>query len=48
MRWQESVALAGGFVNGTLLHGSVLTDRHVYKQTMTGRLPNEDLVIASV
>lgn len=47
MGWQESIALAGGYVNGTLLHGTVLTDRHVYKQTMKGLLENEDVVIAA-
>lgn len=47
MEWQESVALAGGYVNGTLLHGSVLTDRHVYKRTMRGRLKNEDVVVGA-
>jgi hypothetical protein len=47
MEWQESVALAGGYVNATILHGSVLTDRHVYKRTMKGRLKNADVVVAA-
>ncbi len=48
MGWQESVALAAGYVNATRLRGSVLGDRHVYKRQIVGEFENADVSVAAV
>lgn len=47
MRWQESVALPGGYLNLALTRGTIRGDEHVYKLSVRGIRRNEDLVVAS-
>ena len=47
MNWQESVALAGGYVNEATTRGTIRIDEHVYKKTIQGLHENEDLVVPS-
>lgn len=48
MEWQESVALAGGYVNPDRLQGTVLGNAHVYKRQMIGELENSDVTVAAI
>ncbi len=48
MGWQESVALAAGYVSPARLHGAVLGDRHVYKRSLVGEFENADVVAGAV
>ena len=46
--WQESVALAGGYVNLLKLQGTVTGNAHVYKRQMVGDFENVDVMVPSV
>ena len=48
MTWQESVALAGGYVNLLKLHGTVTGNAHVYKRQMVGDSENVDVTVPAV
>lgn len=46
--WQESVALAAGYVNGNRLKGTVRGDEHVFKRQMLGEFANSNVVVRAV
>ena len=47
MQWQESVALAAGYLKILRLKGTVRGDEHVYKKQFVGAFENQDMSVAS-
>ena len=47
MNWEESTAPLGRFINAAATKGTVIGNDHVYKLSMVGDFPNEDLEVSA-
>ena len=48
MNWQESAGIASQFIKERRAKETIRPDDHLYKRTLIGRFPNEDVLIPAV